>query len=164
MDAFICSHMIHHMASPVTFFAHAHQKMKPGGRIVVQELNTSLLLRFLLNVMKHEGWNYDVDIFDPAQIMNQPEDPWSANCAIPELLWHDTYEFEKNVHGFKVLKNELNEAFLFPLSGGVIAQSKLPIPELPNFMLKLVGWLDKFVVFALPGLFASGRSVVLEKC
>ena len=161
VDVIICSHMIHHMAKPVTFFAKVRSILRPGGRIIIQDLETSLMMRLMLYAMRHEGWSYDIDVFDENAVTNDPKDPWSANCAIPELLFRDSAEFERRVPGYKVTKNELNECTLFPLSGGVIA--KTPVPQLPRFLLAGFRALDKVLVKAAPGVFAVGRSVVLTK-
>ncbi|ACT60878.1 class I SAM-dependent methyltransferase [Hirschia baltica] len=161
VDVIICSHMVHHMAKPVTFFHLVHKILKPEGRIIIQDLNTALTMRVLLKMMRHEGWSYDIDVFDENEVTNDPDDPWSANCAIPELLFKSSAEFEKKVPGYKIEKNELNECLLFPLSGGVIA--KTPVPKLPRFMLKFIGFTDKILIALMPGIFAMGRSVVLKK-
>jgi SAM-dependent methyltransferase len=161
IDVVICSHMIHHMAHPTGFFRTIHPLLREGGRIIIQDLNTALLMRVLLRLMRHEGWSYEIDVFDGAKAANDPSDPWSANCAIPELLFASSAEFEAKVPGFRVLKNELNECLLFPLSGGVIA--KTPVPELPGWLLAFVQRVDRVLVRLFPSLFALGRSVVLEK-
>jgi SAM-dependent methyltransferase len=161
VDVIVCSHMVHHMAKPVTFFRKVHGILRPGGRIIIQDLNTALLLRAMLFAMRHEGWSYDIDVFDEDTVTNDPADPWSANCAIPELLFASSEQFEAKVPGYRVLKNELNESLLFPLSGGVIA--KTPVPELPRPVLAAVRALDRVLVRAMPATFAVGRSVVLEK-
>ena len=161
VDVIICSHMIHHMAQPVKFFANVRPILRPGGRILIQDLNTSLIMRLMLHAMRHEGWSYDVDVFDANAVTNDPKDPWSANCAIPEMLFRSSAEFERSVPGYDVTKNELNECLLFPLSGGVIA--KTPVPQLPRFVLTGVKALDRLLVKAAPGVFAVGRSVVLTK-
>lgn len=161
VDVFVCSHMVHHMAKPVTFFRKVHPILKPGGRILIQDLNTALAMRSLLWAMRHEGWSYDIDVFDENAVTNDPADPWSANCAIPEMLFRSNERFERKVAGYKITLNELNECLLFPLSGGVISKTK--VPELPNFVLNGVRALDKALVAVAPGLFALGRSVVLEK-
>lgn len=163
VDVFICSHMIHHMASPLTFFARVHPVLRRGGRIVIQEINTCLAMRALLKMLRHEGWSYGIDVFDPDAIANDPVDPWSANCAIPEMLWGSTDEFEKKVPGFRVVFSRASEALLFVLSGGVIAQSPLPIPELPRALLSAARLVDGLLTATMPGLFAMGRSIVLEK-
>ena len=161
VDVFICSHMVHHMAKPVTFFKKVHPMLRDGGRILIQELNTALLLRVLLRLMRHEGWSYDIDVFDETSVTNDPRDPWSANCAIPELLFRSSEQFERRVSGYSVVKNEFNECLLFPCSGGVIA--KTSVPELPMVILDAVARLDKALVCALPAICALGRSVVLQK-
>jgi hypothetical protein len=145
----------------VTFFKKVHPILREGGRIVIQDLNTALIMRALLFVMRHEGWSYDIDVFDEDTVTNDPEDPWSANCAIPELLFRSSVAFEAAVPGYEVVKNELNECLLFPLSGGVIAKTN--VPELPGVLLGAVKALDRVLVKALPSVTALGRSVVLKK-
>ena len=65
-------------------------------------VNTALTMRLLLWMMRHEGWSYDIDVFDENAVTNDPEDPWSANCAIPELLFQSSTEFESKVPGYSV--------------------------------------------------------------
>jgi SAM-dependent methyltransferase len=161
IDVIVCSHMMHHMAKPVTFLKLVHPLLKPDGRIIIQEINTAFFMRLLLRIMRHEGWSYDVDVFNENEVTNDPGDPWSANCAIPELLFGSTEDFEAKVPGYKIVKNELNECLLFPASGGVIA--KTPVPELPTVILKALGGLDRILVGVAPGLFAFGRSIVLQR-
>lgn len=161
IDVIVCSHMMHHMAKPVTFLKQVHGLLKPGGRILIQEINTAFFMRAMLRIMRHEGWSFDIDVFDENTVTNDPSDPWSANCAIPQLLFSDVDEFEQKVPQFEIVLNELNECLLFPLSGGVIA--KTPVPEMPDPLLKFVAGLDRILVKAAPGLFAFGRSVVLRK-
>jgi SAM-dependent methyltransferase len=161
IDVIICSHMVHHMARPVTFFKRVHPLLRTGGRIVIQDLNTAFLLRVILRAMRHEGWSYDIDVFDEHTVANDPHDPWSANCAIPELLFESGEAFEHRVPSYRVVKNDLSECLMFPLSGGVIA--KTPVPELPGPLLRFVAGLDRILVRLAPSLFALGRSVVLEK-
>lgn len=161
VDVIICSHMIHHMAHPVTFFKLVHSILRPGGRIIIQDINTAWMMRVMLRAMRHEGWSYEIDVFDETVVTNDPEDPWSANCAIPQLLFKSTEEFEAKVPGYRVRLNEVNECLLFPLSGGVIARAN--VPQLPRWLLKSVQWIDRGLVKVAPGAFALGRSVVLEK-
>jgi len=160
-DAIIASHNIHHFYSPYKFFIECERVLKPNGIILIQELNTSLALRFLLRLMRHEGWSYDVNVFDKDAIVNDPSDLWSANCAVPEMLFKSPSKFESKFPGLKIIKNETCEFMLFPLSGGVI--SKTSVPELPHWLLKLVKKIDKVLTLNFPDLFAMGRSVVIKK-
>ncbi|MES2977756.1 MAG: GtrA family protein [Pseudomonadota bacterium] len=161
IDCIIASHNIHHFYSPYKFFKGCERLLKPGGVVLIQELNTSLMLRLLLRLMRHEGWSYEVKVFDEFAIANDPSDPWSANCAIPQLLFEDPGRFEAEFPQLKVEKNALGEFLLFPLSGGVIA--KTAMPQLPVWLLRAVQQLDRALVALAPSVFAMGRSVVLRK-
>ena len=161
VDVLICSHMIHHLAYPVRFFEGASRVLRPGGLILISEINTSLMMRFLLRIMRHEGWSYEVNVFDKNEIANDPSDPWSANCAIPEMLFQDKQYFEKSLPQFKVVRNELTECLIFPLSGGVIARS--PTILLPVTVLRVIDKIDQFLITLFPKVFALGRKVVLQK-
>ena len=160
VDVFICSHMIHHISHPVKFLKSLEKKLVGGGLILIQDINTSFFMRVLLYLMKHEGFSYNNDVFDESITYSNSNDPWEANCAIPQLLFQDGKLFEKKVP-LKILKNSLNEFLLLPLSGGVIAKSKTI--ELPIFVLKLIDLFDKVMIYFFPKLFAFGRSVVLKK-
>jgi SAM-dependent methyltransferase len=161
IDVVICSHMIHHVAKPVVFLHQIQHKLKTGGYLLIQDINTSLMMRFLLRLMRHEGWSYNIDVFNENKVTNNPNDPWSANCAIPELLFDNRDIFENKVNGFRVILNELNEGLIFPLSGGVIAKSKTV--QFPYPLLKLVDKIDSILISVFPKIFALGRSVVLQK-
>jgi SAM-dependent methyltransferase len=161
VDAVISCHMIHHLAQPQAFFAAMRRILRPGGYLIISEINTSLLMRILLRAMRHEGWSYEIDVFEPSIPANDPSDPWSANCAIPMLLFGDERRFCANVPGFSILRNELHECFIFPLSGGVV--SKTATVNLPRAALRAVALLDRLLIATLPSVFALGRRVVLQK-
>lgn len=160
-DIIIASHNIHHFYSPYKFFTECQRVLKPGGFVLIQELHTSLLMRILLRVMRHEGWSYKVNVFNIDEIANDPDDLWSANCAIPELLFKKHTEFEKNFPKFKIAEHKMSECLIFPLSGGVI--SKVKVPEMPTAILKLIHALDKLLVTLAPNLFALGQSLAIKK-
>jgi SAM-dependent methyltransferase len=161
VGAILASHMIHHLATPYVFFKEVNRVLEPGGMLIIHDINTSFLMRLMLRVMRHEGYSYDVDVFSKNTIANRPEDPWSANCAIPELLFEDEDKFEFAFPNFKIIRNRKCEGFIFPLSGGVIA--KTFTINLPKFMLKLIAAFDAFSISLLPKIFANGREVVLQK-
>ena len=161
VDVLIASHNIHHFYSPYKFFTECERVLRKDGLVLIQELNTSLMLRFLLRLMRHEGWSYDVDVFDKTAVVNDKNNLWSANCAVPEMLFSDSAVFENTFTNFKIESNELCECLIFPLSGGVI--SKAPVPELPRFLLRAILSLDRFLVKLAPRVFAMGRRVVIRK-
>lgn len=161
LDIVIASHMIHHLASPYDFFMKLSKKIKPGGKIIIQDINTCLFMKLALLIMRHEGFSDIVDVFDKDQICNQENDPWSANCSIPKLLFSDTKKFEDTFPNLRVIYNELNECFLFFLSGGVIAQTNhFPWSDRAALRIKAV---DRKLVKFAPSVFACGRSVVIER-
>lgn len=165
IDSIITSHTIHHFAKPYTFFMEVLRVLKENGVLLIQELHTSLLMRVLLRIMKHEGWSYDIDVFDPNSIVNNPQDPWSANCAVPTLYFENVKIFESIFRNdsfrLKVIRNELCESTIFPLSGGVIA--KTSVPPLPKIFLEFFSFIDKALVKIAPNIFALGRRVVIKK-
>ncbi len=161
VDVLIASHNIHHMAFPLSFLKECARVLKPGGVLLIQEINTSLLMRCLLKLMRHEGWSYDIDVFDETTPTNDPSDPWSANCAVPELMFDNPTRLSRAIPDLAILKNQKMEAFLFPLSGGVIAKQKMP--ELPTWVLQIVHQIDRLLVAIFPNVFAMGRSVVMQK-
>src|ERR1700675_2280099 len=64
IDVFICSHIVHHTAHPMVFLDNITRMLKPGGYLLIQELETSLMLKTLLRIMKSEGWNSNVDVYN----------------------------------------------------------------------------------------------------
>lgn len=161
VDVLIASHTIHHFYSPYKFFKECERVLKADGILLIQEINTSIMMRSVLRLMRHEGWSYDVDVFDDRSIVNDINDLWSANCAVPEMLFTNSVRFEQVFPQLKVEINELCECLIFPLSGGVI--SKTRIPELPNSLLKVILLIDRLLIRIAPKFFALGRRVVIRK-
>lgn len=161
-DFVISSNMIHHVPSPPVFFDEMWRILKPGGRLLIQEINASLLMRILLRLMRHEGYSFEVNVYDREAICTDPNDLWSANCAIPNLLFDDLKSFQKNISGFKPLMHRHGECIGMVNSGGVIAKTAY-IP-LPRWALNMVGLTDRLVTTLAPQLFAMQRQIVLQKC
>lgn len=160
-DFVVSSNMIHHVPRPVQFFREMARILKPGGRLIIQEINASLAMRVLLRLMRHEGYSFEPDVYDEATICTDASDPWSANCAIPNLLFDDLMQFEERIPEFRAIHHEYRECLALVNSGGVIAKTAC-IP-LPRALLKLVGGLDRILSGVLPGVFALQRQIVLER-
>jgi len=161
VDVLIASHNIHHFYSPYKFFRECERVLKINGVLLIQEINTSLLMRGLLRLMRHEGWSYNVDVFDEHEIVNDPADLWSANCATPELLFENEKKFMETFPTLVIQRNELCECLIFPMSGGVISKTK--VPQLPHFVLKMILFIDALLIRLSPSTFALGRRVVIRK-
>lgn len=161
VEVLIANNMIHHLAQPTVFFREAARVLKPGGRLLVQEINCSWSMRAVLRLMSHEGYDFGVNPFDPRAICNDPADPWSANCALPNLLFDDAARFESQVPEFAVEERGFSEFLVFFNSGGVIARTAyLP---LPRWAMRLVDGVDRALVALAPGVFAGQRRVVLRR-
>lgn len=161
VDVFICSHMIHHLSHPKRFFTTLGKKLNKGGYVLIQEVETSILMKIMLILTKHEGYSDEINVFEEEEICNDHSDPWSANCAIPKLLFDNEKIFSNQIKNFKILKNIKNEFFIFVLSGGVIVRTQTI--NLPVSILKLIDSIDKLLIKIAPNIFALGRSVVLQK-
>ena len=111
--------------------------------------------------MRHEGYDFTIDVFDENLICTDPTDLWSGNCAIPNLLFDDQNKFEKKVKYFKVIKHSHSEFLNFINSGGVI--SKTFFIPLPNFILRILSGIDYLLSKIFPNIFALQRQIVLEK-
>jgi len=161
VDVFICVNMIHHLATPTTFLASILSCLRPGGRLLIHEPNPSFAMLLALRIMRHEGWSFDVDAFDPQVPANDPSDAWSGNNAISQLLLGDRDRFRRRFPEFQFIFDRYSEFLLFPLSGGVTA--KTSVPRLPATVLKAVAAIDRLLCLAAPSIFAMGRSIALEK-
>ena len=161
IDIIIASHTIHHFYNPAKFFRESTRVLKSGGLLLISEINTSLFMRILLKFMRHEGYSYDVDVFNYQTVCNDKDDLWSANCAIPELLFHDENKFSSFFKGLKIEYQKNTEFTIFPLSGGVV--SKVKILEMPSWLLDIFNAIDKFLIFMFPKVFSFGKRVVIRK-
>ena len=111
--------------------------------------------------MRHEGWSFDVDVFDLTAPVNDPADPWSGNNAVSYLMFRESGAFQENARGFEVVHDGFAECLMFPLSGGVTAKTKTL--ELPMTVLKILDWIDGKLCRLSPGIFAMRRSTSLMR-
>lgn len=161
IDVAIASNVLHHFAHPIKFLLELRGCLKPRGRVLLVEPNPSFLLLLALRMMRHEGWSFDVDVFDRTAVANDPTDPWSGNNAISELMFRDRRVFEKHIPGFEIVHHGFSECLMFPLSGGVTAKTRSL--ELPITILNIIHAVDRKLCRLSPRIFAMGRSVALRK-
>jgi SAM-dependent methyltransferase len=161
IDVVICVNALHHFVTPIKVLHDLNRCLKPGGYVLLFEPNPSFLFLLLLRIMRHEGWSFDVDVFDPTACVNDPADPWSGNNAISYLMFRDRSVFQKNAPEYQILHDNFAECMTFPLSGGVTAKTKTI--ELPMAILRIIDWIDRKLCRLWPMMFAMGRSVVLRK-
>ncbi len=161
IDVVICSNVLHHFTSPIGFLLDLYTCLKRDGHVLLFEPNPSFLLLLALRMMRHEGWSFDIDVFDPRAPANDPTDPWSGNNAISYLMFRDRKLFQENAPEFEILHDNFSECMMFPLSGGVTAKAKTI--EFPISVLKMIDWIDRKLCHLSPGIFAMSRSIVLRK-
>lgn len=160
-DFVIVSNTIHHLAFPHLFFDETLRILKPNGKLIVQEIYTSLIMRLMLKLMRHEGFNEDIDVFDKTIQCNTPDDPWSANCSIPKLLFSNKQRFENVFPKYKIVHSERVEFIKFLNSGGVVAKTRyLPLGAK---ILSFVDKIDNFLCRIAAPIFALQIQIVLEK-
>ena len=159
-DFVVSSNMIHHVPYPICFLEEMSRILKPNGYILIQEINASFCARLILRLMRHEGYSYKVDIFNRYSFCTDPDDPWSANCAIPNLLFDDKKMFHRKIPYFEICSTGFSEFFTFLNSGGVIAKT-FYIP-LPRHLLVVLKKIDDLLTDGLPSIFALQRQVVLK--
>lgn len=160
-DFVIASNMIHHVPYPAKFFAEVRRILKPGGKLLVQDVNSSLLMRTMLHLMRIEGYSYEVDVFDARVPANDPNDLWSGNNAVPNLLFDDPARFHAHVPGMRILEQGFGETLVYLASGGVTAKTFF-IP-LPKWALRSLKAADDVLTRVAPQLVALQRRAVVQR-
>ncbi len=160
-DFALSVNVIHHLAQPLRFFKEMARILRPGGRLIVQDVCCSLFMRVALRLQRHEGYDYNVDVFDEAAVCTDPDDLWAGNNAIVDLLLEDESRFLRAVPWFRRVHRAHSEFLTLLNSGGVIAKTafiRLPMP-----VMRLVDRVDRVLTNTLPRVFAGQVQLVFEK-
>jgi SAM-dependent methyltransferase len=160
-DFVIASNMIHHVPYPAKFFTEVRRILRPGGKLLVQDVNCSLLMRAMLHLMRIEGYSYDVDVFDARVPANDPNDLWSGNNAVPNLLFDDAARFHQQVPGMRIVEKGFGETLVYLASGGVTAKTFF-VP-LPKWALRSLKTVDDLLTGVAPQLVALQRRAVVQR-
>jgi SAM-dependent methyltransferase len=159
-DFVLVSNAIHHLAHPIRFFEEARRILRPGGLLLVRDVKCSLAQRAAARLTRVEGYDFDIDVYDPDLVVSDPMNAWSANNAVPDLLFDDLPTFSERVRSFEVVHHSYDEFLLFLNSGGVTHKTA-SIP-LPDVALRALSAIDRVLTRWFPGIFALQRSVVLR--
>ncbi len=160
-DFAISVNVIHHLAHPLRFFSEMRRILKPRGRLVVQDVHCSVFLRAALRLQRHEGYDYNVDVFDENVPCTDPNNPWAGNNAIVDLLLEDGPRFTSKVPFFREIHRSHSEFLTLLNSGGVIGRTAY-IP-LPSSIMRAVDAADRVLTGAFPEAFAAQVQLVFEK-
>ena len=161
LDFIVASNMIHHLAFPSQFLDECLRILRPEGKLIIQEIHTSFLMRAILRLMRHEGFDETINVFDESKPCNQPEDSWSANCSIPKILFRYHQEFESHFPNWRVVHDRKVEFLQFLNSGGVVAKTHY-VPLNP-FFLRIQDQIDRVLCWIAPSMFALQQQIVLQK-
>ena len=56
--------MIHHIPYPMKFFKEMNRILKKNGKLIIFEPYCSVLLQLATTIMKHEGFDFTVNVWD----------------------------------------------------------------------------------------------------
>ena len=161
-DFVIASNMIHHIPFPIKFFKEMNRILKKNGKLIIFESYCSIIFQIVTMIMKHEGFDFTLNVWDENNPKSDEKNAWHGNIAVPHLIFDDRKVFDEKLgHLFKIQYEKLTECLIFINSGGVTSKT-FCIP-MNNFFLNLLKKIDKVLVKVLPNIFCMGRKIVLTK-
>ena len=162
LDFVIASNMIHHIPYPIKFFREVNRILKKGGKLIVFESYCSIAFQLATIIMKHEGFDFTMNVWDEKEPKSDEHDIWAGNIAVPHLIFDNKDDFNKNLgNQFEIKYEKLTECLIFLNSGGV--SSKTFYIPMNNFFIKLLDIMDLILTKSFPKIFAMGRKLVLVK-
>ena len=161
-DFVIASNMIHHIPFPIKFFKEMNRILKKNGKLIIFESHCSIMFQLATTIMKHEGFDFTLNVWDEKNPKSDENDAWHGNIAVPHLIFDDKEGFKKYLGNFfDVEYDKFTECLIFLNSGGVTSKTKF-IP-MNNFFLNILHAIDKVLVKFFPSIFCMGRRIVLRK-
>ncbi len=158
----IASNMVHHVPYPKKFFDEMHRILKKNGKLIIFEPYCSVLFQLITIIMKHEGFDFTIDVWDENNPKSNVEDAWHGNIAVPNQIFDDKIKFNNYLGKyFKLEYDKLTECLIFLNSGGVT--SKTIYLPMNYFFLNIIDLVDKLLVKLAPNIFCLGRQIVLIK-
>ena len=161
-DYVIASNMIHHIPFPMKFFKEMNRILKKNGKLIIFESHCSIMFQVATTIMKHEGFDFTLNVWDEENPKSDENDAWHGNIAVPHLIFDDKKKFKENLDEyFKINYEKLTECLIFLNSGGVTSKTKY-IP-MNRFFLNILHFIDQILIKILPSVFCMGRRIVLTK-
>ena len=154
--------MIHHIPYPIKFFKEMNRILKKNGRLIIFEAYCSVVFQIVTLIMKHEGFDFTINVWDEKNPKSDEDNAWHGNIAVPHLIFDDKKKFNYNLGKyFKIEYEKLTECLIFLNSGGVT--SKTGFLPMNNSFLNILHFFDKILVRLFPSIFCMGRRIVLIK-
>ena len=161
-DYVIASNMIHHIPYPIKFFKEINRILKSNGKLIIFESHCSIIFQIATTLMKHEGFDFTLNVWDEKNPKSDENNAWHGNIAVPHLIFDDKEGFKKNLGNFfNIEHDKFTECLIFLNSGGVTSKTKF-IP-MNNFFLSILNFIDEILVKLFPNIFCMGRRIVLRK-
>ena len=153
VDVFILNHCLHHSYNPYELLNKMKKNLKPGGLVLINEPEISLIFKFFLKILNHEKWDLNLK-------NSKKKDFWYQNNATGKILFSKNKEHKFIKKNFSIIKNELNEFIIFLNSSGNSVNT--PHIKLSKILLKFFDKLDDILIKFFPNIFALNRRVVLK--
>ena len=161
-DYVIASNMIHHIPFPIKFFKEMNRILKKNGKLIVFESYASVVFQLVTIIMKHEGYDFTLNVWDEDEAKSDVNNAWHGNVAVSHLIFDNKKKFDENLGKlFSIEYEKLTECFIFLNSGGVTSKT-FCIP-MNRFFLNILHSIDKILIKFFPNLFCMGRRLVLVK-
>ena len=161
-DYVIASNMIHHIPYPMKFFREMNRILKKDGKLLIFESHCSIIFQIATSIMKHEGFDFTLNVWDEKSPKSDEDDAWHGNIAVPHLIFDDKEGYIKFLGNiFSIEYEKFTECFIFLNSGGVTSKTKY-IP-MNRFFLNILDFIDNILVKIFPNIFCMGRRIVLKK-
>jgi len=123
---FVLIDAIHHVNDPVMAIAEMSRCLKKNGRIIIFDVFISWFSYLYYNFLHKEDVDMSADVFNIRDPL-RGKAPFSSNQAVATLLFFkDIERFKKRFPGLKVVKREVREFLLYPLSGGFESPQLIP--------------------------------------
>ena len=124
LDYVIASNMIHHIPFPIKFFKEMNRILKKNGKLIIFEPYCSVILQLATTVMKHEGFDFTINVWDEKKPKSDAKDIWAGNIAVSNLIFDEKKTFNKYLGDYFNIEHEkLVECLIFLNSGGVTSKT-----------------------------------------
>ena len=77
----IASNMIHHIPFPIKFFKEMNRILKKNGKLIIFESYCSLIFQLATMIMKHEGFDFTLDVWDEKNPKSDEKNAWHGNMC-----------------------------------------------------------------------------------
>ncbi len=161
VDVFIINHSLHHCANPYLCLEKMSKYLKNNGVILINEPETSFMLKLIQIVLDDESWSLNDQVFQKNKNLFNPKNPWISNTAVAQLMFKNKEKFQSFFPKYKIEKNFVSEFFIFLNSGGV--NSSFFNIKLNKFFLSILNILDITLIYLFPNFFPLNRTIVIRK-